>query len=271
MLAMPASLPPKSISCVVCAYNEGDKITHILRAIQDHPLLHEIIVVDDGSSDNTAELAAAFPGVRLISYHPNRGKTYALSQGMAAASGDYFMLLDADLEGVRADDINALAEPVMRGQAQVTISLRANSLSIYRAIGLDFVSGERMLPAWLIAPHLKTMETLPRWGGEVFMNDLVARAELSLRVVKWKRVFNVRKAQKVGWWRGLAAELSMIADVMRVLSPVRVVSQNLALLQLAARTQARTTVRTWLATPQFNALKARLAGGRLGAYFKNFE
>src|SRR5476651_1125207 len=105
-----------SISCVVCAYNEAGKISHILNAIHAHPALSEIIVVDDGSTDETASLVQAFPGVKLISYRPNQGKTHALTQGIAAASGDYLMLLDADLHGITAADIQALADPVLDGR-----------------------------------------------------------------------------------------------------------------------------------------------------------
>lgn len=235
--------PAGSISCIICAYNEADKINDILKAVHGHPLLSEIIVVNDGSTDDTAVLAQAFPDVTLISYPYNRGKTYALSQGMAAARGDYFMLIDADLAGLTAADIFALAAPVRSGTAAVSISLRANSLALYRALGLDFVSGERLIPAGLVKPHLEQMTRLPRWGGEVFINNLITDARLRVAVVDWPAVFNIRKAQKIGAWRGLLAELTMTADVFRVLSPVMVVRQNLALLALLQRPAQRVKLR----------------------------
>lgn len=232
-----------SISCIICAYNEADKINDILKAVHGHPLLSEIIVVNDGSTDDTALLAQSFPDVTLISYPLNRGKTYALSQGMAAAQGDYFMLIDADLAGLTAADIFSLAAPVRSGLARVSISLRANSLALYRALGLDFVSGERLIPATLVKPHLNDMTRLPRWGGEVFINNLITDAGLTVAVVDWPAVFNIRKAQKVGAWRGLLAELTMTVDVFRVLSPVMVVRQNLALLSLVQRPAPRVRLR----------------------------
>ena len=232
------------ISCVVCAYNEADKIQNILRAIDGHPLLWEIIVVNDGSTDGTGALAETFPGVRILSYMPNRGKTYALSQGIAAATGDYLMLLDADLSGVTAGDIHALAHPVINGRADISISLRRNSLALYRLIGLDFVSGERVLPAWLVKPFVADMERLPRWGGEAFINTLITKHALSISVVNWKTVFNIRKSHKVGAWRGFMAECAMVADVFRTLSPWRVVGQNLAMLSLIEKTAPNRAVKT---------------------------
>ncbi len=223
------------ISCIVCAYNEADRIRNILEAVNRHPALCEVIVVNDGSTDATEALLAAYPHIRVISYTPNRGKTYALSRGIAAASGDYLMLLDADLAGVTAADVQALADPVISGWAQASISLRSNSLALYRLIGLDFVSGERVLPAPLIREAVAAMEQLPRWGGEAFINNLVIREGLSIAVVDWPSVFNIRKYAKLGRWRGMMAELSMIQDAFRVLSPIGVVRQNLALLRLVKR------------------------------------
>jgi len=221
-----------SISCVVCAYNEADRIRHILDAVDDHPALAEVIVVNDGSTDQTELLLRRYPSVRVISYTPNRGKTYALSRGIAAARSDWLMLLDADLTGVTAADIDALAAPVMSGAAQVSISLRRNSLRLYRGIGLDFVSGERVIPKSLLADVLTDMQRLPRWGGEAFMNERIIRQGLKLAVVDWPGVFNIRKYRKVGRWRGVLAELVMMRDALSVLSLWGVVRQNLQLLKL---------------------------------------
>lgn len=230
-----SSRGPARISCIVCAYNEADRIRHILEAVYRHPALLEVIVVNDGSTDATDTLLEGYPEIRVLSYAPNRGKTYALTQGISAARGEHLMLLDADLAGVTAADIQALIDPVAQGRADVAISLRSNSLGLYRLIGLDFVSGERILPAWLLADAIPAMERLPRWGGEAFINDLIIRQALSISVVDWPRVFNVRKYSKVGMIRGLFAELAMVGDAFRVLSPWGAVRQNLELLKLVRR------------------------------------
>ena len=223
------------ISCVVCAYNEADRIRRILEAVHDHPALAEVIVVNDGSTDDTEAILKDYPAIRAISYAPNRGKTYALTRGIAAATGDYLMFLDADLAGVNAADIQALAEPVIGGRAEVSISLRCNSLAPYRWIGLDFVSGERVIPAQLLDQAVKEMEHLPRWGCEAFINDLIIEEGLSVAVVDWPTVFNTPKVSKRGPWQGVVGELEMIRDAVGFLSPIGVVRQNLALLMLVRR------------------------------------
>jgi glycosyltransferase involved in cell wall biosynthesis len=227
----------KAISCVVCAYNEEDRIRNILDAVDRHPVLAEVIVVNDGSTDQTEALLATYPNIKVISYSPNRGKTYALSRGIEAAANEHIMLLDADLAGVTPADIDALAAPVLNGEADLSISLRSNSLALYRAIGLDFVSGERVIPASLLRDAVEQMQRLPRWGGEAFMNELIIQRKLRLAVVYWPNVVNVRKYTKLGRWRGMLSEISMMRDAVNVLSLGGVLRQNLALLKLVQRKQ----------------------------------
>ena len=230
--AREADFARKGVSCIVCAYNEADRIRNILDVIVGHPALSEVIVVNDGSTDATEDLLRSYPQIKVLSHTPNRGKTYALSRGIAAAKSEHLMLLDADLAGVTAADIDALAAPVMRGEAEASISLRSNSLWIYRRIGLDFVSGERVVPKSLLEKAVPIMEKLPRWGGEAFINELFIRENFRIAVVKWPRVFNIRKYQKAGLVRGTLAEIGMIWDAMVVLTPWGLVRQNLMLLGL---------------------------------------
>jgi glycosyltransferase involved in cell wall biosynthesis len=221
-----------SISCVICAFNEADRIGEVLKAVEGHPDLAEVIVVDDGSTDATRAVVAAFPGVRLIALPQNRGKTLALGAGAAAAQGDWLMLLDADLRGLTARDVSALAQPVLTGRADVTLSLRANSLALYRGIGLDFVSGERVLPKALVTRMAAEAERLPRWGGEAFINELIIAQGLRLTVVNWPTVYHTPKAEKTGPLEGTLADLRMVRDAASTLSLWGLVRQNLRLLKL---------------------------------------
>ncbi|MEJ0053103.1 MAG: glycosyltransferase [bacterium] len=216
----------RTISCVICAYNEEHRIRTILSAVIDHPFLAEVIVVNDGSTDETHALLSSYGDkLKLISYPQNKGKTHALTLGIEAAKGELLMLLDADLAGVTPANISALAKPVLEGRSDVSLSLRANSLWIYRMVGIDFVSGERVIPRALVAGHLEGMRKLPRFGCESFINRQIMAAGLRLTVVNWESVFNVRMYEKIGWRRGFQAEAGMVIDVFTVLSPFEIISQ----------------------------------------------
>jgi glycosyltransferase involved in cell wall biosynthesis len=231
-----ASIPTRTISCIICAYNEADRIENILHAVVDHPLLSEIIVVNDGSTDSTSSLLSTYATVRTISYSPNRGKTYALGRGIQETTGELVMLLDADLSGVSSEDISRLAAPVLSGIADVSISLRRNSLGIYRFIKLDFVSGERVIPRSLANTLMESSAKLPRWSGEAFMNKLIIQHKLRIAVVAWPTVFNIRKYVKAGRKAGLREEARMIRDALQTTGVLGSVTQNIQLLRLKVKT-----------------------------------
>lgn len=219
------------LSAIICAYNEAPRIGGVLLAATGHSLLDEIIVVNDASTDETAEVVRRFPSVRLIDLPKNVGKSHALVHGLRAAQGERVMLLDADLQNITDEDISALATPVLKGRADVSISLRKNAYAIHHAIGLDFTSGERVVPRALLAEVLHEVEKLPRFGIESYMNSLIIKEKLRLAVVRWPEVTHMRKAEKHGFIQGTLADLKMSLDVLRVLSPLAIIRQNMALLR----------------------------------------
>jgi glycosyltransferase involved in cell wall biosynthesis len=226
MTPSPTSATPARITCIICAYNEGPRIAAVLDVAAHHPLLSEVIVVDDGSRDETARIVRGFDRVRLISHAINRGKSAAIATGVAAASHDLLMLLDADLKGLQAADVSALAMPVLTGRAEVSMSLRRNSLAIFRAIGIDFVSGERVVHKTLLGDVLHDIRSLPRFGIEVFMNRRIIARALPLAIAEWTDVTQSRKTEKLGFWRGMCAEWRMVFDLMDAVYPFELLAQT---------------------------------------------
>ena len=89
-----------TLTVVVPVFNEAATIRELLRRVRASPVVREILVVDDGSTDGTREILAgeAHDRVRVILHEFNRGKGAALRTGFAAATGDVVVVQDADLE-----------------------------------------------------------------------------------------------------------------------------------------------------------------------------
>lgn len=89
------------LSIVVPCYNESKDIAKnseiIKNYLQSIKQDYELILVNDGSKDNTKEVIEAIPGVKALSYEPNRGKGGAVKYGIENATGDYVLFMDADL------------------------------------------------------------------------------------------------------------------------------------------------------------------------------
>ncbi len=222
-----------TVTCLVPAWNEAARISSVLASVLRHPLIDQVLVVDDGSTDGTGAIAKA-AGAEVIVQCPNAGKSAAVARGLAAARCDLVLMLDADLIGLTAEDVTALLMPVLSGKAEVSISLRGNAPLFWRAIGLDFISGERVIPRAMLAPHLAQMTRLRRFGLEVFMNELWLQKASCLAVVRLAGVSSPAKATKRGRLRGALADGAMLADIFGTLPPLQVLRQILRLRQQRA-------------------------------------
>lgn len=108
-------------SVVIPCYNEQDNIADAIRRVPDMGKRTEIIVVNDGSQDETAQrvkdLQEEYPHLKLIDYTPNRGKGHAVREGFAAASEEIVMILDADLT-VPPEELPRFFAPLNQGLCQ---------------------------------------------------------------------------------------------------------------------------------------------------------
>lgn len=227
------------ISCIIPTYNEAPRIANILRTVAEHPLIQEVIVVDDGSKDDTQnivrEIAAANPKVRLIVHEKNTGKSGAISTGIKASDGDYIVFIDADLLGVSAENLTKLIEPVLNKSAEVTISLRKNAPGVWKTIGLDYISGERVMPRQFLMPFVDSFTKIPKFGLESFMNMHMIREKRKIKIVDWPNVESPYKYKKVGLVKGIWAEAKMIMDIFRTITPLGPVYQIIRMKQLEVK------------------------------------
>jgi glycosyltransferase involved in cell wall biosynthesis len=114
--------PLRRVSAIVPAYDEAARIAPVLDALVSHPGIDEVLVVDDGSTDGTGEVASA-RGARVIRNARKSGKGAAMQRGVNAAKGDVIFFCDADIQGLSHEIIDEIVEPVRRGETEMFIGM----------------------------------------------------------------------------------------------------------------------------------------------------
>lgn len=169
---MSVKSPPR-VSVVIPAYNEEAGIAQTLQELTQHPRVaeFELIVVNDGSTDRTAEEVERFPDVRLIHHAGNRGYGATVKTGIKASTGDYVLWYDADGQH-RVEDLLSVVDALVQHNLDYCIGVRdARSHSVMsRSLGKlilrwvvslvagepikDFNSGLRGFKRSVILPYL---------------------------------------------------------------------------------------------------------------------
>jgi glycosyltransferase involved in cell wall biosynthesis len=215
------------LTIAVPVYNERERVGPALKELlsTSFPVEVEIVVVDDGSSDGTADTIASIglpDSVRLIRHEKNQGKGAALRTALAAATGDVFVPFDADLEYQAADLVRCL-DPMIAGETELVYGTRA--FGSHTSFNFWYVVGNKFLNLWanvLFNCYISDLETCYKMartevlrGLDLRANGFDIEAELTAKLLRaGYRPFEVpigykarsrEQGKKISWMDGITA------------------------------------------------------------------
>lgn len=205
------------VTAIIPAYNEEKRIEAVLNAVKDSSLVNEIIVVDDGSEDKTAEVASA-SGVNVIINDKNIGKGGALCKGLKNCQSEIILFLDADLCGFETEDAENLLKPVLSGEYDMTLGIFTDgrlSTDFAQKVA-PFLSGQRAIKRQILK-EISGLE-ISRYGVEVALTRYVKNNNIRIKEVYLRDVSHVMKEEKRGIIRGLTERLKMYRDIVKAMT-----------------------------------------------------
>lgn len=233
------------ISIIIPAYDEQERLSGPLRTvlafISGKGLNAEVIVVDDGSSDDTAAVAQnefnSHPEIStsVIKYDENRGKGFAVRTGLLAGKADIALFTDADLS-TPIEELSKLVDPIRNGEFDVTFGSRA----LDRGLIGDHQPWRREQGGRVMNLIIKTMSGLPFYDTQCGFK--------AFNLVKFRPLLDVMRIDRFGFdveflfvanhhklrpaeipvrWNDVAgSKVSVLRDTWRMISELRQIRQN---------------------------------------------
>lgn len=204
------------VTAIIPAYNEEERIGKVLEAVKEAELVDRIVVIDDGSRDNTAQVAINM-GVEVIKNSENMGKGGALYKGVRNCFSEIILFIDADLVGLKPEHVDDLVRPVLSGDWDMTVGIFANgrfATDLAQKVA-PFLSGQRAIRREILE-GISGIE-ISRYGVEVALTRYVHRHHVRIKEVVLKDVSHVMKEEKMGFVRGFTERLRMYWDIVKAL------------------------------------------------------
>ncbi|MBE9475106.1 MAG: glycosyltransferase family 2 protein [Chloroflexi bacterium] len=205
------------ISAIIPVYNEAGKIGRVLDVLRQVDRLHEIIVVDDGSTDLSAEeiqfAAQSDPRIRLVANPVNQGKGQAIFLGWQATESHCLLLLDGDLFGLNPQHIQDLINPVLDNHADMAIGQfkKGKWASDIAHWFTPWLSGQRSLRADLL--RQVSSKAAAGYGFETALTVAARQYEWRCVRVFLPGVWHLPGEARRGFWKGLKNRARMYRQI----------------------------------------------------------
>ncbi len=192
---------PVTVDAVIPARNEAPTVAAVVDACRHCSYVRDVIVVDDGSSDETGERARA-AGAKVLRRDPSQSgsKAHAMHEGVQASDAEAVLFVDADCLGLTAQHLDEICRPCIEGRAVMSIGCFDYGWLNPLVLRLPPTTGERIIPRWV-------WDEIPRqkragWTIEIMINEVIAERRLPTVARIMRGVTHRTKREKYGVLRG---------------------------------------------------------------------
>ena len=161
----------KTISAIICAYNEAGTIKDVVSMVSDY-FFDEVIVVNDGSTDKTDLILNEISDLhnfKHLTLPENKGKGFAMAEGIESSESEIIVFIDADLSNLQEEHFSQLVTPVINNEADMVLGQATETLINYSLNPFKSFTGERALLRKDILPLVDKMKE-SRFGVETLIN-----------------------------------------------------------------------------------------------------
>jgi len=206
-----------TIDVLIPAYNEEKNIGRVISTLKKLSIIQKVLVVDDGSTDKTAEIAQSM-GVEVFSLPNNQGKGAALFAGFKISTGEIVAFFDADLVNLTTEHVVDLLLPVINEEAEMSIGVFSGgrfSTDFAQRVA-PFLSGQRAFKRSFLEDFFASRENILNlgYGIEVAITDFAEKTQARVVEVPLYNVTHVMKEEKFGLFPGILARAKMYRDIM---------------------------------------------------------
>lgn len=201
------------VDCVIPARDEAPTVASVVELARGCRYVREVIVVDDGSSDGTGDLAAAAGAKVVRREHSDGGsKAHAMEAGVVCSGdADAVLFVDADLVGASPAHLDAICRPVVERRAAMSLGTFDYGRWNWLVLRLPPTTGERIVPRWVfdaIPPEKRQGYTI-----EIMINEVVCEARLPTVARVMTGVTHRTKRDKFGLFEGYRRTWRMFSDL----------------------------------------------------------
>ncbi len=206
----------KAISAIICAYNEESTIASVVESTNSCPYINQIVVVNDGSTDNTGQVICHLSesiDLTYINLLPNRGKGFSMASGLELATGEIIVFLDADIENLTKDHINKLVNPILDDTADMVMGQPGQTFINARYNPFKAFTGQRAVKREHILPIVEDIR-FTKFGVETYINLYYQSKGLNSKSLILKGLIHRTKFKKMKKGRALLEFLMEAKEIV---------------------------------------------------------